>query len=89
MVTMAIAISRFMSLDHFSKLIDEHISRIRHSTKAEGTIRIYLPGEIEAERERRSRSEGVEIDPPVVEAINDLLENRGLAVRLGDGAVQA
>jgi LDH2 family malate/lactate/ureidoglycolate dehydrogenase len=88
-MTMAIDINRFMPLDHFSKLIDEHIRMIRGSTKAEGNSRIYLPGEIEAEREDLNNTRGVAVDPPVVKAIDGLLEKRGLAVRLADGEVQA
>ncbi len=88
-MTMAIDITRFMPLDRFTKLIDEHICAIRDSAKAEGQNRIYLPGEIEAERERLNRAQGVEIDPPVVKAIDGLLEKAGLPVRLNDGEVQA
>ena len=88
-MTMAIDINRFMSLDRFSKLIDEHIPTIRDSKKAEGQNRIYLPGEIEAEREHVSRNEGIEIDPPVVKAIDNLLGKAGLSVRLSDGEMQA
>jgi LDH2 family malate/lactate/ureidoglycolate dehydrogenase len=82
-MTMAIDISRFMPLDRFGALIGDHIRAIRSSTKAKGKNRIYLPGEIEAERERLNRSQGVEIDPPVVKAIDGLLEKNGLSVRLG------
>ena len=87
-MTMAIDISRFMPLDRFSELVDAHIREIRGSKKVNGNSRIYLPGEIEAERERQSRLEGVEIDPPVAEAIDELLEKRGLSLRLGDGAIR-
>ncbi|MBN2553104.1 MAG: Ldh family oxidoreductase [Spirochaetales bacterium] len=83
----AIDISRFMPLDHFSGLIDGHIRAIRGSAKAEGQERIYLPGEIEAERERLSRAQGVEIDTPVVKAIDGLAEIAGLSVRLEHGEV--
>jgi LDH2 family malate/lactate/ureidoglycolate dehydrogenase len=88
-MTMAIDIKRFMPFDRFAKLIDEHIRTIRASTKARGQVRIYLPGEIEAEREHLSRNKGIEIDPPVVEAIDNLLEKAGLSVRLSDAEVQA
>jgi LDH2 family malate/lactate/ureidoglycolate dehydrogenase len=87
-MTMAIDINRFMPLDHFSKLIDEHIRTIRGSTKAEGNSRIYLPGEIEAEREDLNKIRGVAVDPPVVKAIDGLLGKRGLSIRLGDGEVR-
>ena len=88
-MTMAIDINRFMPVDHFSKLIDEHIRMIRGSAKAKGQNRIYLPGEIEVEREALNKIRGVAVDPPVVKAIDGFLEKRGLAVRLGDGEVQA
>jgi LDH2 family malate/lactate/ureidoglycolate dehydrogenase len=88
-LTMAIDINRFMSPERFSKLVEEHIHTIRDSKTAEGQNRIYLPGEIEAERERLSAKEGIEIDPPVVKAIDGLLEKAGLSVRLSDGEVQA
>jgi len=86
-MTMAIDINRFMPFDRFSKLIDEYIRMIRGSTKAKGQNRIYLPGEIEAEREGLNKTRGVAIDPPVVKAIDGLLEKRGLDLRLGDGEV--
>ena len=88
-MTMAIDIARFMPLDKFAALIAEHVRTIRDSAKAEGQNRIYLPGEIEAERERLNKARGVEIDPPVVKSIDGLLEKAGLSVRLKDGEVQA
>jgi LDH2 family malate/lactate/ureidoglycolate dehydrogenase len=88
-MTMAIDITRFMPLDKFAALIAEHVRTIRDSAKAEGQSRIYLPGEIEAERERLNKTRGVEIDPPVVRSIDGLLEKAGLSVRLKDGKVQA
>jgi LDH2 family malate/lactate/ureidoglycolate dehydrogenase len=86
-MSIAIDIGRFMPFERFETLIDEHIRTIRGSTKAKGKDRIYLPGEIEAERERLNRDQGVEIDPPVMQAIDSLLEKRGLEVRLEDGEV--
>jgi LDH2 family malate/lactate/ureidoglycolate dehydrogenase len=84
---MAVEINRFMTLDRFSNLIDEHIRTIRDSSKAKGQERIYLPGEIEAEREQLNRNRGVSIDPPVMKTINGLLEKNGLGLRLEDGEV--
>ena len=88
-MTMAIDIDRFMPIDRFSELIDEHIRMIRNSAKAKGHEKICLPGEIEAEREALNKTRGVAVDPPVVKAIDDLLAKRGLGLRLGDGEVQA
>jgi LDH2 family malate/lactate/ureidoglycolate dehydrogenase len=87
-MTTAIDINLFMPFDHFSKLIDEHIRTIRDSRKAKGQKRIYLPGEIEAEREGLNKTRGVAVDRPVVKAIDGLLEKKGLGLRLRDGEVQ-
>jgi LDH2 family malate/lactate/ureidoglycolate dehydrogenase len=88
-MVMAAEIERFMPFDRFSKLVDEHIRTIRASTRAQGRERIYLPGEIEAEREQQSRHEGIEIDQPVAKALDNLLEKAGLSMRLSNGEVQA
>jgi LDH2 family malate/lactate/ureidoglycolate dehydrogenase len=84
-MTMAIDIDRYMPIERFSTLIGEYVRKVRSSTKARGRDRIYLPGEIEAERERLNKTRGVEVDPPVAKAIDRLLEERGLSLRLGDG----
>jgi LDH2 family malate/lactate/ureidoglycolate dehydrogenase len=84
-MTMAVDIQRFMPTDHFAHLVEEHIRAIRTSKKAQDSLRIYLPGEIEFERESSSRRQGVEIDAPIVEAIDALLEKMDLAIRLKDG----
>ncbi len=86
-MTMAIDTGRFMQAERYAALVEEHAGAIRASTKAKGSSRIYLPGEIEAERERLSRERGVEVDRPVWRAIDCLLERMGLPVRLGDGAL--
>lgn len=71
-MTLALNISRFMPLDQFRQLIAKHADNLRLSSKAEGAQRIYLPGEIEYEREKVSRSEGVEVDSHVIEDLNQL-----------------
>lgn len=72
-MTMALDISRFMALDRFNRLASEHADGIRQSRKADGAGRIYLPGEIESEREAKSASEGVVLDSPTAESLNQLL----------------
>ena len=49
---MAIDIERFMPLQEFKGLIRSYIESIRGSRKAKGVSRIYLPGEIESEKEK-------------------------------------
>jgi LDH2 family malate/lactate/ureidoglycolate dehydrogenase len=85
--TLAIDIARFMPLDRFRTLLGEYSRSIRGSAKARDTARIYLPGEIEAERELASAKKGIEIDAPVCESLDKLLEKAGLPMRLKDGEV--
>jgi LDH2 family malate/lactate/ureidoglycolate dehydrogenase len=80
--TLAIDVTRFMAPDRFAALLDEHIRSIRSSPRAAGTRRIYLPGEIEAEKERLAAQRGVEVDDAVCQALDELLAKKGLSVRL-------
>ncbi len=50
--------------------------------KAVGVERIFLPGEIEADKADASQSRGIEVDSQIVEKINVLLEKKDLAVRI-------
>jgi LDH2 family malate/lactate/ureidoglycolate dehydrogenase len=86
---LAIDIARFMPLDAFRALVVEHGRAIQGSAKAGDASRIYLPGEIEAERERASAALGVDVDAPVCDALDKLLAKAGLAMRMKDGEVRA
>lgn len=81
----AIDISRFMPLDEFRQLMASYIESLRKVKKADGISRIYFPGEIEYEEEKRSRAEGVEIDPIVAESLNQILEKIKSPLRLTEG----
>jgi LDH2 family malate/lactate/ureidoglycolate dehydrogenase len=87
--TLAIDIARFMPLETFSPLVGEHVRSIRCSARAAATCRIYLPGEIEAEKDRLSAERGVEVDDSVCQALDGLLAKKGLAMRLKDGKIPA
>ncbi len=79
---MAVDIGRFMPLAHFETLVNEYAEAIRNSRKAVGVERIFLPGEIEADKADASQSRGIEVDSQIVEKINVLLEKKDLAVRI-------
>lgn len=84
-MVVAIDIERFMDMSTFSRLVKDHADAIRSSKKAEGTERVFLPGEIELEAERRGIREGVEVDEPTIKELNTLLEKYEIALRM-DGA---
>jgi LDH2 family malate/lactate/ureidoglycolate dehydrogenase len=85
---LAIDIARFMPLDAFRSLLAEYSRSLHGSAKARDTARIYLPGEIEAERELASAKKGIEVDAPVCESLDKLLAKAGLAMRLKNGEVR-
>ena len=78
----AIDVERFMPLQEFRGLIRTYANSIRGSKKGKGVSRIYLPGEIESEKEKTSSREGVEINAETAKTLNQLLEKYGSPLRL-------
>jgi LDH2 family malate/lactate/ureidoglycolate dehydrogenase len=79
---MAVDIGRFMPLARFETLVNEYAAAIRNSQKAVGVERIFLPGEIEADKADASLSQGIEMDSQIIEKINALLGKKNLAIRI-------
>lgn len=79
---MAIDIGRFMPLSQFETLVNEYADAIRKSQKAVGVERIFLPGEIEADKTNESELKGIEVDSQIVEKINQLLKEKDIAIRI-------
>jgi LDH2 family malate/lactate/ureidoglycolate dehydrogenase len=79
---MAVDIGRFMPLARFETLAGGYAESIRNSQRAPGVDRIFLPGEIEAQKAAASQSQGIEVDSPIVTKINRLLEAKNLALRI-------
>jgi LDH2 family malate/lactate/ureidoglycolate dehydrogenase len=77
---MAVDIGRFMPLARFETLASAYAESIRNAQKAAGVERIFLPGEIEAEKARASQSQGIEVDSQIVAKINRLLEEKNLSL---------
>jgi LDH2 family malate/lactate/ureidoglycolate dehydrogenase len=80
--TLAIEIERFMPLEQFTALFKKYLASIKASRKAKGVSRIYLPGEIEYEKERQSLNEGIEVNPATAGKLNALLEKFKSPLRL-------
>lgn len=81
-LTAAIDVERFMPLVQFRGLVQGYVNRIRASRPARGVSRIYLPGEIESEKERDSRTQGIELRPASIDLVNELLEKVQSPLRL-------
>jgi LDH2 family malate/lactate/ureidoglycolate dehydrogenase len=85
---LAIDIARFMPIERFRSLVAKYASSIRGSKRSREASRIYLPGEIEVERELTSAKKGIEIDEPVAQSLDKLLEKAGAKIRMKDGEVR-
>ena len=79
---MAIDINRFMPLHQFKGLMQSYGDSIKKSRKAKGVSRIYLPGEIEFEKEKKNMAEGIELSDSVASSLNQLLERVKSPLRL-------
>jgi LDH2 family malate/lactate/ureidoglycolate dehydrogenase len=80
--TLAIDIERFIDRRQFQGLIQSYFTAIKASKKADGVSRIYLPGEIEFEKEKESIKEGIEISEGIAKNLNLLLERVKSPIRL-------
>jgi LDH2 family malate/lactate/ureidoglycolate dehydrogenase len=83
-LSIAIDVERFMPLHQFKRLMKSYTESIRKGKKGKGTSRIYLPGEIEYEKEQVSLTEGIEINSKVVAGLNKLLEKFKSTIRLAE-----
>jgi LDH2 family malate/lactate/ureidoglycolate dehydrogenase len=77
-----INIENFMPLKKFEKLIQDYISSAKALKKAKGSNEIFLPGEIEQNREKQYRISGIELDINTINALKELLMKTGSAIRL-------
>jgi LDH2 family malate/lactate/ureidoglycolate dehydrogenase len=59
---MALNVAAFQEVARFKGRLDEIIRRVRASTPASPDGRVYLPGEREAEAEKRYRAEGIPLN---------------------------
>lgn len=82
---MAVDIERFMPLHQFKELVGSYVESIKKTKRVKDVSRIYLPGDIELEKEKKSLAEGIELDLTVVNSLNQLLEKMKSPLRLSEG----
>lgn len=78
----ALDISHFIDFQLFEREIVEYIKTIKSLKKAKGVKEIFMPGEIEHNKEKQSICEGVQLDDNAVKTLNSLLEQVSLGFRL-------
>lgn len=71
---LVIDVEPFMSLDDFKERLQNMIDEMTSLPPAEGFERVYYPGEIEGERRKKRRAEGIAIEPGLYTELKGLAE---------------
>ena len=79
---LAIDVGAFQDPGEFGKRVDAVIRELRESRRAPGVERLYAPGELEAETEKRYRTEGIPLNAETLDGIRRAAEELGVAYRL-------
>ncbi len=85
----ALKVAAFDDTGRFKRRIDQIIRQIHESGRAESVDRIYVPGEIEAETERRYRLDGIPLSAASLGALADTAKRLGVDVSLTTPSAQA
>jgi len=78
----ALRIDGFQPAVEFKKRMDELVRAHRALPKAPGVERLYTPGEIEQEIEKRRKSEGIPLHPSVVASLKQLAQELSIEYNL-------
>ena len=74
----ALNVAAFEDPDSFKRRVDQIVRQIRESKKVPGCERIYAPGELEAETERRYRQDGIPLNSVTLEGIRQSARELGI-----------
>ncbi len=75
----ALDVSAFAEPDAFRAGMDQLLSRLRSSKRAEGHDEILMPGELEARSERENLRDGVALPPDLVKDLTSVAAEYGLS----------
>lgn len=76
----AISVGKFVGAETFKTTVDSYIREMKASEPVSSVAKIVMPGEIEFEKEKRQKADGLELDENVVNAL--LASARGLELSL-------
>jgi L-2-hydroxycarboxylate dehydrogenase (NAD+) len=77
-LVVAFQIALFMAPDQFKREMDEYVRAVRGLQPLEGFEQAYLPGGVEAAREREYRANGIPVGPDHQEALQEVADELGL-----------
>jgi LDH2 family malate/lactate/ureidoglycolate dehydrogenase len=78
----AIDVGAIIPIDQFKARMDRLIREIRESPKAKGSVRIYLPGEMEWEKREQAMEKGMQLPEDAIDRLIGLAEDIGLDMGL-------
>lgn len=78
----AIDVGAIIPIDQFKARMDRLILEIRESPKAKGSVRIYLPGEMEWEKREQAMEKGMQLPEDAIDRLIGLAEDVGLDMGL-------
>jgi len=73
----ALDVTRFLPRDEFERRVDALIDDVHRSALAPGTERIYVPGELEAERREQRRRDGIPLSRGLVDELDRVAAELG------------
>ncbi|MCF6096313.1 Ldh family oxidoreductase [Thermovorax subterraneus] len=79
-----IDVSHFMDAESFKEMMEGYFQTVKNLKKAQGVEEIFIPGEIEHRKEKRSLEEGVEVSDKLANSLNELLKKVGSNLRIID-----
>lgn len=75
----ALDVSRLLPLELFTSRVDALFDSIKGSERGEGVAEIFIPGEIEFNRQAEAEALGVELSTPVLRELEELSQRYGVA----------
>ncbi len=75
----AIDVAHFRAVRDFESDVRKLLNELRESQPADGSLRVYAPGDIEAQISRERFNRGIVIDPSVLESLNRLADELEIA----------
>lgn len=75
---LAISVESLMPLEQFHTRVEQLVHEIHDTPKAEGSDRIYMPGEMEWEKREHALTHGIALPEDVVEKLRELAETVGI-----------
>lgn len=77
-MVIAVRIDLFVTPEQFKREMDAYVRRVRSLQPLEGFDRAYLPGGVEAARERTYRKEGIPVGPDHRQRLQELADELGI-----------